>query len=189
VSAEAAVKVSFLTRLLPLAVLVSAGCLFASELMTTFEFTPPGAEPLQAQGGADRHGNAQMVFAVFAIGALALAVFTASKPAAIAVAIAGVAATLLFLLVDLRVANQVGTLESFLTAETVPAGGFYMQLLGALALLVSGAALATLSPEQLTALRPPKRDRPTEPRTQSTSETAANKNGAPEGTELKGETR
>ena len=63
------------TRLLPVAVIAAAICLFASELMTVFEFTPPGAEPLCAQGGADRHGNALMVLAVFAIVALAIAVF------------------------------------------------------------------------------------------------------------------
>lgn len=180
-----AVSVSRLTRLLPLAVLISAVCLFASELMTTFEFTPPGAEPLQEQGGADRHGNAQMVFAVFAVGALALAVFTASKPAAVAVAVAGVAATLLFLLVDLRVANQVGTLESFLTAETVPAGGFYLQLLGALSLLVSGAALATLSPEQISALRPARRQRPTEPRVKATPKAQRSETGTPSAKETR----
>lgn len=182
-SDDVAGGVTRLTMLLPLAVLVSALCLFASELMTTFEFAPPGAGPLEEQGGADRHGNAQMVFAVFAVGALAFAVFTASKPAAVAVAITGVAATLLFLLVDLRVANQVGSLESFLTAETVPAGGFYLQLLGALSLLVSGAALATLSREQLSALRPTKQPRPTEPRAEANAmaKAAPSKNGTPRG--------
>ena len=101
-------EVSRLTRLLPLACLAAAICLFASELMTTFEFTPPGGEALDSQGGADRHGNALAVIAVFAIGALALAVFTASKPAATAVAVAGVVALLVFLLVDLPDANAVG---------------------------------------------------------------------------------
>jgi hypothetical protein len=155
-----------LTRLLPLACLVAAICLFASELMTTFEFTPPGGEALDSQGGADRHGNALAVIAVFAIGALALAVFTASKPAATAVAVSGVIALLVFLLVDLPDANAVGTLDdarqSFFDAEAVPQGGFWLEMVGALALAVSGLALATLTPEQLAALRPPKRKRPDE---------------------------
>ena len=35
--------------------------------MTMFEFTPPGrARRSCAQGAGDRHGNAQMVIAVFA---------------------------------------------------------------------------------------------------------------------------
>jgi hypothetical protein len=160
--------VTRLTRLLPLACLAAAICLFASELMTTFEFTPPGGEPLDSQGGADRHGNALAVIAVFAIGALALAVLTASKPAATAVAIAGVIALLIFLLVDLPDANAVGTLDdprqSFFDAEAVPQGGFWLEMVGALALAVTGIALATLTPEQLAALRPGKRERRTEPR-------------------------
>ena len=147
-----------LTQLLPLACLAAAICLFASELMTIFAFTPPGGEVLQTQGGADRHGNALMVVAVFAIVALAVAVFTASKPAATAVAIAGVIALLVFLLIDLPDANSVGTLadarQSFFDAEAVPQGGFFLEMVGALALAVTGIALATLSPQQLAALRP-----------------------------------
>jgi hypothetical protein len=149
---------SKVTRLLPLACLVAAIVLFASELMTTFDFTPPGGEALSSQGGADRHGNALMVIAVFAIFALGIAVFTGSKPAAIAVAVAGVAALLVFLLVDLPDANAVGTLDdarnSFFDAEAVPQGGFFMEMLGALALAIGGIALATMTPEQLRALGP-----------------------------------
>ncbi len=147
-----------LTRLLPVACLVAAICLFASEMMTTFEFTPPGGEALSEQGGVDRHGNALALIAVFAIGALLLAVFAASKPAATAVAIAGVIGLLVFLLVDLPDANAVGTLDdarqSFFAAEAVPQGGFWMALVSSLALALSGIALATLTPEQLAALRP-----------------------------------
>ena len=153
--------VTTLTKLLPIACLAAAICLFASELMTTFEFTPPGGEALSSQGGADRHGNALALIAVFAIGALAVAVFAASKPAATAVAIAGVIALLVFLLVDLPDANAVGTLDdarqSFFAAEAVPQGGFWMALVSSLALAVTGIALATLSPEQLAALRPGRR--------------------------------
>ena len=149
------------TRLLPLACLAGAVCLFASELMTTFEFTPPGGEPIDDQSAADRHGNALALIAVFAIGALGIAVFAASKPAATAVAVAGVVALLIFLLVDLPDANAVGTLDdprqSFFDAEAVPQEGFWMELLGALALAVSGVALATLTPEQLASLRPGRR--------------------------------
>ncbi len=127
--------------------------------MTTFEFTPPGAEPLLEQDASERHGNALMVIAVFAVGALALAVFTGSKPAAIAVAVAGAVALLLFLLIDLPDANAIGTLDEdrFIDAEAVPREGFYMELFGALALAITGVALATLTPEQLGALRPRRR--------------------------------
>jgi hypothetical protein len=149
-------------RLLPVACLAAAVVLFASELMTTFEFTPPGAEPICDQGGADRHGNALALLAVFAIGALAITVFAGSKPAAIAVAACGGIALLFFLLLDLPDANAVGTINdscgsvgsSFFDAEAVPQGGFFLEMIGALGLTITGLALATLTPEQLAALRP-----------------------------------
>ena len=181
-----------LTRLLPLACLVAAICLFASEPMTTFEFTPPGGEALDSQNGAERHGNALALIAVFAIGALALAVFTASKPAATAVAISGVVALLVFLLVDLPDANAVGTLDdarqSFFDAEAVPQGGFWLEMVGALALAVTGIALATLTPEQLAALRPPGRERPDASRAEddaakpATGSATAHQGSKPDGT-------
>jgi len=150
-------ELGLLTRLLPLAVLVSAAVLFASELMTTFEFTPQGGEVQLEQQAADRHGNALIVIAVFAVVALAVAIFTGSKPAATAVAVAGVVALLVFLLADLPDANTTGTLDtdqSFIDAEAIPREGFYMELVGALALTVTGIALATMTPAQLQALRP-----------------------------------
>jgi hypothetical protein len=145
-------------RLLPLACLVGAGLLFASELMTMFEFTPPGAEALDSQTAGERHGNAMLVIAAFAVGALLVAVLAGSKPAALGVAVMGGIALLIFLLTDLPDAGQVGTLDdprqSFFDAEAVPQAGFWLELVGALALAISGAALATLTPEQLSSLRP-----------------------------------
>ncbi len=121
-----------------MAVIAAAICLFASELMTVFDFTPPGAEPLCAQGGADRHGNALIVLAVFAVVALVIAIFAGSKPAAIAVAAAGGVALLIFLIGDLRVANAQGSLnegcgalgDSFIDAKAVPQGGFWLEMVG-----------------------------------------------------------
>jgi hypothetical protein len=153
--------ITTLTRLLPLACLAAAICLFASELMTTFEFTPPGGEALDSVSNAERHGNAMFVIAAFAIGALLLAVFAGSKPAAIAVAVMGGMALLFVLIGDLPKAGQVGTLDdarqSFFDAEAVPKGGFWMALVSSLALTITGIALATLSPQQLAALGPRRR--------------------------------
>jgi hypothetical protein len=86
----------------------------------------------------------------------------ASKPAAIAVGIAGVIALILFLTIDLPHANNAGTVEgcseaaelAFTTAKAVPQAGFWLEMVGALALALSGVALATLNPEQLRAIRP-----------------------------------
>jgi len=148
---------SRLERLLPWACLISAAVLFASELMTMFEFTPPGAEPLQNQSSGDRHGNAMFVISGFAILLTIVAVWAGSRPAALGVAVMGVIALLIFLVADLPDAGQVGTLDdarqSFIDAEAVPQSGFWLEMLGALGLAISGAALATMSAEQLESLR------------------------------------
>ncbi len=146
-----------LERLLPLACVIAAAVLFASELMTMFEFTPPGAEPLSTQSAADRHGNAMFVISAFAIASTFFAVWAGSRPAALGVATMGVIALLVFLIVDLPDAGQVGTLDdvrqSFIDAEAVPQAGFWLEMLGAIGLAVSGGALATMTPEQLMSLR------------------------------------
>jgi hypothetical protein len=151
------VTASRLERLLPWACLISAGVLFASELMTIFELTPRGAEPLDDVLARDQHGNAIFVIAGFAIVPTIIAVWAGSRPAALGVAVMGVIALLIFLIVDLPDAGQVGTLDdarqSFIDAEAVPQGGFWLEMLGALGLALSGGALATMSSEQLQSLR------------------------------------
>ena len=155
-------------RLLPLACILAAAVLFASEFMTAFEFTPPGAEALADQSNADRHSYAQAVLAVFAVVSLFVAISAGSKPAATAVAACGVIALMIFLVGDLPDANNVGTLDdadqTFRTAEAVPQSGFWMQLIGALGLAVSGVALATMSSAQIAALGPGGGRRPKERR-------------------------
>ena len=145
-------------RLLPLACLLAASVLFASELMTMFNFTPPGGETLQTQSAHARHGNAMFVVAGFAIFLLFMAVIAGSKPAALGVAVMGGIALLVFLINDLPDAGQVGTLDdvrqSFFDAEAVPQAGFWLEMISAIGLAISGTALATLSSEQLMALRP-----------------------------------
>jgi hypothetical protein len=162
---------SKVTRLLPVACIVAAGVLFASELMTIFDFTPPGGEALCSQGGSDRHSNALMVLAVLAAVMTVVAVAFASRPAAIAVAVAGGVALLVFLISDLRVVNAVGNLSdacgagtnSFFDAKAVPQGGFWLEMIGAVALAIGGIALATMTEDQLRALRPQRRERPAKP--------------------------
>lgn len=145
-------------QLLPLACLAAALVLFGSEFMTTFEFRPPGREALAEQTAGDRHGYALAVIAAFAFAATLAAVLAASKPAAVSVGIAGVIALLVVLIVDLPDVGAVGTFEdarqSFFDTEAVPQAGFWVGLVGALALAVSGIALATLSRDQLATLRP-----------------------------------
>lgn len=173
-----------LERLIPFACVAAAGVLFASELMTTFEFIPPGGEALADQSAGDRHAYAQMILAVFAVVAMFAAIATGSKPAAMAVAACGVIALMIFLLADLPDANNIGTLDdprqSFFEAEAVPQEGFWLGLLGALGLALSGAALATLSSEQLKALGPGRGRKPKqrEPRERKRADDPAEGAGA-----------
>ena len=154
------------TRLLPIACILAAICLFASELMTAFEFTPPGGEAICDQGAGDRHANAQMVIAVFAVAATMIAVYGGSRPAAISVGVMGGLALLIFLISDLRVVNATGSLNdscglagtNLFSAEAVPQGGFWLEMLGALGLAVTGITLATMTTEQLATLRPGRRE-------------------------------
>jgi hypothetical protein len=138
--------------LLAVACLVSACVLGYSDFGTSFELTQ-GGEPIQELAAGDRHSYAMLVLAIFAIGALFVAVGAGSKPAATAVALAGATALILFLAIDLPKANQIGDLNEagqFLAqAKAEPAAGFWLSLLGALGLAISGGALATLPPEQL----------------------------------------
>jgi hypothetical protein len=155
-------------RLLPWVCLAAAAILFASQLMTMFEFTPPGAEPLEDRSVIEDHGHALFVVSAFAIVATIVAVWAGSKPAAMAVCAMGVLALLFFLLTDLPDAGQVGTLddadESFIDAEAIPQAGFWLEMVGALALAFTGAALATMSAERLASLRPgAKRENPEPP--------------------------
>ena len=148
-------------RLLPFACLAAAIVLGASELMTTFQLSATGNVPLCLVDGTDRHHLAQLVLAGFGGLATIGAVLGGSRPAARATAAAGVLALLIFLIVDLPAANNVGSVSSacdlaasLQTAKAIPQAGFWLELLGSLGLAVSGLALATLTPSQLGSLRP-----------------------------------
>jgi hypothetical protein len=151
-------------RLLPLACIAGAGALFASEFMNTFQLastSSAGPEFCNVEA-AGRHHFALGVLAIFAVIAVIVAVTAGSKPAAIAVGVAGVMALILFLTIDLPHANNTGTLgpcnataaANFFDAKADPQAGFWLEMVGGLALALSGVALATLSPKQLRAIRP-----------------------------------
>jgi hypothetical protein len=138
-------------RLLPLACAGACAMLAASEFMDTFKLEGPGPTTQVVQTAADQHHYALLVLAGFALVALAITVVAGSKPAAMAVALCGAAALLIFLLIDLPDAGKVGTIntETFTQAKAEPATGFWLELAGGLVLAICGGALATLTPEQL----------------------------------------
>src|SRR5688572_9989297 len=139
-----------LERLLPLAIIGGALILIGSEFTDTFRLEAPGDTTLGLEEASDRHSWAILVLGLCTLAAVTLAVLNGSKPAATATAVFGVAALLLFLLIDLPDAGKVGTFDSpnnpFVQTKAEPEGGFWLLLLGSLVVAVCGIALATLSP-------------------------------------------
>jgi hypothetical protein len=140
--------------LLVLACTAAAAMLGASQFTDIFHLTPPGGEALEAISSSDQHGYAMLVLAAFAL-VLVLVTLGARdeqlrQMAAMAVAICGLIALLIFLIGDLPDVNKVGTLDdprqSFIDAEAEPVAGFWLELIGSLVLTVCGAALATMRP-------------------------------------------
>ena len=78
---------------------------------------------------------------------------SSAQMAAVAIAVCGLVALLIFLIGDLPDVNNVGTLDdprqSFIDAEARPVAGFWLELIGSLVLTVCGAALATMQPDDL----------------------------------------
>ena len=140
--------------LLVFACAAAAAMLGASQFTDIFHLTPPGGEALQAISSKDQHGYATLVLAIFALALLVVSLTARDEQlrqvAAMAVAICGLIALLIFLIGDLPDVNKVGTLDdprqSFIDAEAKPVAGFWLELVGALVLTVCGAALATMRP-------------------------------------------
>jgi hypothetical protein len=140
--------------LLVLACAAAAAMLGVSQFTDIFHLTPPGGEALKAIQASDQHGYATLVLAVFALILLVVAMAARGEQlgqvAAVAIAVCGVVALLIFLIGDLPKVNNVGTLDdprqSFIDAEAKPVAGFWLELVGALVLTVCGAALATMRP-------------------------------------------
>jgi hypothetical protein len=130
-------------RLLPLACLIGALMLIASEFVDTFSYRA-GDTVLEVSQGGGRHDYALLLLGVFAIAAILTAFATGSKPAAIAVAATGAVALLFFLLIDLPDAGAAGTFAGFVQSKAHPEAGFWLELIGAIVLLIGGTALAVM---------------------------------------------
>ena len=143
--------------ILPLTIVLAALALGISEFMTTFEFTPPGGDPLTDQLAGDRHGYAMLLLAVFAVASLAIAIATGQRAAAWATAGFGIAALALFLIVDLPDVNKLGDIPALglglATAEAVPRPGFWLEAGASIVLGLASIAYATQSTEQRQAPR------------------------------------
>jgi hypothetical protein len=138
---------------LPATIVLAAVALGVSEFMTTFQFSPPGGDPLSEQVAFDRHGYAMLILAVFAIASVTIAIVTGQRVAALATAGFGIAALILFLVIDLPDVNELGDIEDpafgLATAKAVPQAGFWLEAIAAVVLGLASVAYATLTPEQL----------------------------------------
>jgi len=142
--------------LLVLACAAAAAMLGVSQFTDIFHLTPPGGEALKAIQASDQHGYATLVLAIFALLLLVVSIAFRGEQlgqvAAVAIAVCGLVALLIFLIGDLPKVNNIGTLDdprqSFIDAEAKPVAGFWLELVGALVLTVCGAALATMRPDR-----------------------------------------
>lgn len=143
--------------LLPIVIAAAALALAASELMTTFALTPPGGDSLSEQLGGGRHGYAMLLLAAFALVTLAVAVATGQRAAAWATAGFGIAALVLFLIIDLPDAGDRGDIGGgelgLTTVEVVPRPGFWLEAAAALTLALAGIAFAAQNTTERQALR------------------------------------
>jgi len=145
-----------------------------SQFTDIFHLTPPGGEALKAIDAAERHGYANLVLAAFALILMVVAIGARGEQlgqvAAVAIAVCGLVALLIFLIGDLPKVNNVGTLDdprqSFIDAEAKPVAGFWLELVGSLVLMVCGAALATMRPVAVGATHHERRRQPSLARTQ-----------------------
>lgn len=141
--------------ILPLTIVGAAVMLGVSDFMITFEFTPPGGEPLRAQSAADQHGYALLVLAIVTVATMLTAVASGLRAVAMATAAFGVTALLLFLVIDLPDAGKLGDLEdpvfSLVNARAEPQVGFWLEAVGSVVLGLASVAFATLRSDQLRA--------------------------------------
>lgn len=139
--------------ILPLTIVLAAVMLGVSEFMITFRFTPPGGEPLREQLASDRHSYALLLLSVFAVASMVVAIVSGARLAATATAVFGIAALLLFLVVDLPDAGKIGDLDDpvfgFANARADPQTGFWLEAVGSVVLGLATVAFATLGSQQL----------------------------------------
>jgi hypothetical protein len=141
--------------ILPLTIVIAAVMLGVSEFMTTFQFTPPGGEPLREQLASDRHSYALLLLAIFTVASTLFAIASGIRLGAFAAAAFGGAALLIFLIIDLPDVGKLGDLDDpvfgLADVRADPQTGFWLEAVGAVVLALSAGALATLTSEQLRA--------------------------------------
>jgi hypothetical protein len=136
-----------LARLILASALLAALLLIAAEFMTLYQIHLANrGTPIQSVT-AGSHNSYAMILIGLLSAALAVAAWRgATRPALVAVGLAGVVALLIVLLGDLPDAHAVGLADAdTVSATTTPSAGLYVEALGAILLIAtSGLGLAML---------------------------------------------
>jgi MFS superfamily sulfate permease-like transporter len=147
---------------LPLAcgVAVGAGALAAAQFTGIFMLTPDLSEPGFTEelvvSAQDQHGWAMLILGLIALALLVVCLWfglggdgesgAISQTAAVALAVTGLVALLIFLIIDVPDANRIGALGnetgSFVDAKAIPQIGFWLELVGSSLLVCCGSVLA-----------------------------------------------
>jgi hypothetical protein len=140
------------------AALAGAACLVAATFTTVIEIRVGTTTRLAGQdthlSGWDRHGPALLVVAAFAV-LMAAGAVRRARPAAIAVAVLGLAALLIAVVGDVPHLHQTGFIgEVYEGATAGPKAGFYLETLGAILLLATGTLMTTLATTERTTHEP-----------------------------------
>lgn len=145
-------------RLIPIICLIAGLLLIGSELLDTFAIENPEGVAVATVDAGSRHGFALGLLGIVAIGATLLAVLAGSRPAAIAVAVCGLAALILFAAVDLPDVGAQDLIadpnQDYTEGTAVADDGFWVSIGASVLLIIGGGLLASLSRDQLAALRP-----------------------------------
>lgn len=133
--------VSGVSSALLVAGLVGGLLLVAADLSTLIEVRVAG-KVSERIGGGDRHSYALVLVGVVALPMAVAATLARSRPAALALAALGLIALVIALAVDSPDVNSSGLVAGFERADASPARGYFLELGGAVLVLLAGAGSA-----------------------------------------------
>jgi hypothetical protein len=139
--------------------LIGAVLLVVAEFSDLYEVRAITAVvPDGTQTAGAHHGYALLVVAVVAVLMALGAVRGGSRPAAVALVVLGVIALAITLAIDLPDVDEAGLVkrETYEAAEASPQAGFYLETLGAVFILLAGAAMLVFRPTAARAEPPPR---------------------------------
>jgi hypothetical protein len=142
------------------ALTVLLGCLVVllSQFVTGYTLVDETDSVIGTATLFETHGVATTIFALLAAGALAFAITTGSRPAVIGVIGMGIAVIVVFLAIDLPDVGSTGMFNTpgagNLDATGKASAGLWMELVGAVVVVLGGIALFRLSEDQLSAINP-----------------------------------